>query len=443
MKKYQSYKESGDNWISEIPSHWNFARTKYVADVFGRIGFRGYTVEDIVVAGEGALSLSPSNIVDQKLNLEKRTYISWEKYYESPEIMVGNGEVILVKTASVGKVAFIDALMERATINPQLVVFKNYKVNSKYFYYYLSSLAFQQQVKRDLVGGVINTITQSDIGGYSFVGPPPDEQTAIVAYLDNKTERIDKLIANKQRLIELLAEERSAIISQAVTKGIRPNVKLRPSGNIWLGDIPDHWQVTKLRYLATKIGSGITPTGGANIYQKEGVPLLRSQNVYSDKLILDEVAYISEEIDELMSNSRIQEDDVLLNITGASIGRSFYVPKGFGRGNVNQHVCIIRPIQSAITTRYLHAVLVSRYGQSLIDACQTGANREGLNFQQIKSFNIPLSDIDEQEQIVEFVETRSKTIDSTIANIEREIELVREYRTALISEVVIGQIKVV
>ncbi|TAL57385.1 MAG: restriction endonuclease, partial [Bacteroidetes bacterium] len=175
---------------------------------------------------------------------------------------------------------------------------------------------------------------------------------------------------------------------------------------------------------------------------QEGIPLLRSQNIYSEGLILDDVAYISEEVDEQMSNSRIQEGDVLLNITGASIGRCFYVPKNFGRGNVNQHVCILRPIQSKITTEYLYSFLISGIGQNLIDACQNGANREGLNFQQLKSFVIPLPEISEQEEILKHIQTETQRIDSTVSKIEKEIELMNEYRTALISEAVTGKIKV-
>ena len=197
-----------------------------------------------------------------------------------------------------------------------------------------------------------------------------------------------------------------------------------------------------MKYVVSKVGSGITPTGGATVYQQEGIPLLRSQNIHPDRLELTDVAHISEEIDELMSNSRIQDYDVLLNITGASIGRCFYIPKGFGRGNVNQHVCIIRPIQSEIKTKYLHAILISGYGQTLIDICQTGANRKGLNFQQIKSFELSLPDIIEQDDIISHIQTETQKIDTTISKIEKEIELLQEYCTALISEVVTGKIKV-
>jgi type I restriction enzyme, S subunit len=254
--------------------------------------------------------------------------------------------------------------------------------------------------------------------------PPLEEQTAIANFLDDKTTQIDKLISNKQKLIELLKEERTAIINEAVSgKG-------------------KNWESKKLKYVVSKVGSGVTPKGGASVYANEGIPFLRSQNILSDRLELSDVAYISDEIDEQMSNSRIQDDDVLLNITGASIGRCFYVPKNFGNGNVNQHVCILRPMQSKIRTEYLHSFLISSNGQTLIDYCQNNANREGLNFQQIKSFEIPLPEITEQDEILKHIQAKTQRIDNTISKIEKEIELMNEYRTALISEVVTGKVKV-
>lgn len=217
---------------------------------------------------------------------------------------------------------------------------------------------------------------------------------------------------------------------------MKPYPQYKPSHIEWIGEIPEHWKVKKLKYLVAKVGSGITPTGGASVYQTFGIPLLRSQNIYSDKLELEDIAYISEEIDDLMSNSRVEDGDVLLNITGASIGRCYYIPNGFGRANVNQHVCIIRPLKNLIDTKFLHAILISNFGQIQIDISQNGANREGLNFQQIKSFDIFLPDINEQKIVVEYLNTKTTQIDTLIRKKQRLIELLREERAALINEAV-------
>jgi len=144
-----------------------------------------------------------------------------------------------------------------------------------------------------------------------------------------------------------------------------------------------------------------------------------------------------------MSNSRIQDGDVLLNITGASIGRCYFVPDGFGRGNVNQHVCIIRPNINEVSTVYLSLLLRSEIGQLQIRLQQTGANREGLNFEQLKNFYLPVAtSLNEQQSIVHHIESECSKIDFKKARTEELIELLTEYRTALISEAVTGKIKV-
>lgn len=428
MKTYDKYKPSGIDWIGDIPEHWKVKKLKF---------------SDEVIMGQSPNS-SDYNYVEVGFpfiqgNAEFTDTSPEPKLWcESASKFALLDDILLSVRAPVGAVNLAN---QKIGIGRGLCALRVNEHNNKFLYYFVIFL--HDELNSIGTGSTYLAVTTENVKNTFALLPPIIEQTAIAEFLDEKTAQIDKLIANKLRLIELLKEERTAIINQAVTRGINPHAKLKPSGIAWLGDIPEHWEVKKLKYLVSKVGSGITPSGGASVYQQEGIPLLRSQNIHSDKLALDDVAYITKEIDESMSNSRINEDDVLLNITGASIGRCYFVPKGFGRGNVNQHVCIIRPIQSAVKTEYLHAVLVSGYGQNLIDMCQTGANREGLNFQQIRGFDIPICDTDEQKQIVEFIEAKTQKIDATIEKIELEIKLLNEYRTALISEVVTGKIKMV
>ena len=212
--------------------------------------------------------------------------------------------------------------------------------------------------------------------------------------------------------------------------------KYKPSGIEWLGEIPEHWEVKRVKDLTFKIGSGVTPNGGAEVYSDSGIPFFRSQNIYNNRLSVDDIVYISEEIDDRMSNSRIRPNDLLLNITGASIGRCFYVSGDFKRGNVNQHVCIIRPNQKAISTKYLHLLFISQYGQILIDICQNGANREGLNFQQIKNFQFPILQLSEQSTIANYLDTKTTAIDRKIELLTAKAEKYKALRRSLINETV-------
>ncbi len=160
--------------------------------------------------------------------------------------------------------------------------------------------------------------------------------------------------------------------------------------NTEVGIIPEDWEVILLESLATKIGSGITPTGGSNVYKEDGRPLVRSQNIGWGKLLLDDVAYIDDEIHQTFPNTEIQLNDVFLNISGASIGRSSFANDKLVGGNVNQHVCIIRVIDNKLNPIFLNLFLLSKKGQKQIDSFQSGGNRQGLNIGQIRTFQIPI-----------------------------------------------------
>ncbi|WP_319546838.1 restriction endonuclease subunit S [Ruegeria conchae] len=188
-----------------LPENWSSRKIGDVCQIFGRIGFRGYTVDDIVAKGQGAISLSPSNVVDGKLVLAKNTYISWEKWEESPEIKITNGDIILVKTGStVGKAAIVRGLHEPATLNPQMVVFKKRRINETLLGYIVTSEGFQTQLAATSVGGALPTLSQKEIAGYSFACPDdPVEQEAIAEALsdaDGVIEGLERLIKKKRRI---------------------------------------------------------------------------------------------------------------------------------------------------------------------------------------------------------------------------------------------------
>ena len=209
----------------------------------------------------------------------------------------------------------------------------------------------------------------------------------------------------------------------------------KDSGVDWLGEIPVGWEIKKLKYGVSKVGSGVTPSGGASTYQLSGIPLLRSQNIHVDGIKMDDVAYIDEKLHDSMCNSKVQAGDVLLNITGASIGRCFYADENLGEANVNQHVCIIRP-DDKIKTSYLYFILRSDLGEAQINIEQTGSGREGLNFEAVKNFVIPYFSVEEQTAIANFLDRKTAEIDALITQKERLLELYEEEKTVIINHTV-------
>jgi restriction endonuclease S subunit len=168
----------------------------------------------------------------------------------------------------------------------------------------------------------------------------------------------------------------------------------------------------------------------------KGIPLFRSQNVTNDGFLLEDIAYISEEVDEGMKGTRVKPGDVLLNITGASIGRCFYTSNDFERGNVNQHVCIIRTKKNVTLPSYLHYCLVSDKGQEQINLTQTGANREGLSIEDIKGFSFDIPSIGEQQRIADYLDAKLGKIDARIAVLERQQNAYARLKKSVIHQAV-------
>ncbi len=198
-----------------------------------------------------------------------------------------------------------------------------------------------------------------------------------------------------------------------------------------VGTIPEDWEVNVLDELTIKIGSGITPTGGETVYKEDGRPFVRSQNIGWGQLILDDIAFIDDETHQTFPNTEIKLNDVFLNISGASIGRSSYANKMLIGGNVNQHVCIIRVIEEKINPIYLNLFILSRNGQKQIDSLQSGGNRQGLNIGQIKKFKIPLPSTKSEQTAIA---TALNDADALIISLEKLIEKKRAIKQGAMQE---------
>lgn len=218
LDKNVEMKDSRIEWVEEIPEGWDLLKLKYIANINGRIGYRGYTTNDIVDKGEGAISLSPSNIIDSKLNLESATYISWDKYEESPEIKVINNDIIFCKTGSgYGKCGIFTNVEFPSTINPQLVIIRMRQGNPSYLNYFLNSTIAQYQVETIVGGSTMPTISQEKLLSMNIIWPDLNSQNEIVDYLDEQFYKLHLLIKEKEVMITELESYKKSLICEYVT----------------------------------------------------------------------------------------------------------------------------------------------------------------------------------------------------------------------------------
>ena len=286
-----------------------------------------------------------------------------------------------------------------------------------------------KNILRFINGSTRTKLNQGDLKGIPLKIPPLPEQQKIAEILST----VDEQISTTQAIIDKSKKLKKGLMQKLFSEGIG-HTELKDTK---IGRIPKDWEVVKLNDYVLKVGSGVTPKGGSSVYLKEGIPLLRSQNVLYGKLYLDDVACIGEPQYQKMKNSQLQEHDVLLNISGASIGRSAVVPQHILPANVNQHVCIIRA-KDLIYSNYLCSFLLSREGQNQIFRLQAGGNREGLNFQQIRSFKIPLPPFTEQQKIAEIL----SEADAKIEKEELEKTKFEELKKGLMQQLLTGKKRV-
>lgn len=440
MVRLGKCKDSGDRSIGELPRSWEVTSIKNVLEI--PITDGPHTTPQLF--DYGVPFISAEAVKKGKLDFNRmRGYISEEDYLEfSQKYSPKKGDVFMIKSgATTGNVAMVETDDKFAIWSP-LAVFRSNesKVLSSFLHYYLGSPNFRSQVEINWSYGTQQNIGMGVLSNLKISYPSISEQTKIAQFLDHKTKIIDALIEKKEELIKKLEEQRQAIINETVTKGLNPNAKMKDSGVEWLGEIPEGWSIVPIRYLSNKVGSGVTPKGGAQVYQDSGILFIRSQNVYDDRLKLDDVSRISIEIHEKMSGSKVFLNDVLLNITGASIGRtSLYQINE--EANVNQHVCIIRS-NDKILPEYLHFVLQSEVGKLQVALGTTGGSREGLTFEAIKDFLIPLPSKEVQKSIMDSVKLELDSIQMIDSKLKIQIESLKKYRQSLISEAVTGKIDV-
>ena len=432
MAKYNNYKDTGIPWIGQIPLEWEVKRNKNV-----------FSCNKNIVGSESSstqlLSLTTNGI--RKKNIDE-TGGKIPESYDTYQHVKANDIVMCLFDLDCSAV-FSGLSKCDGMISPAYKILRcNESIMPGFADYWFRSVFVGRKFKY-LAKNIRYSLTYEDFSALEIPCPTLIEQKAIVDYLDCVCSNVDSIIAEAQASIEEYKAWKSSIIYEAVTKGLDPNVEMRDSGVEWVGKMPKTWSTCALKLLTTKIGSGKTPSGGAEVYTSEGVMFLRSQNIYNTGLEIDSVSFISNEIDESMSSTRVKYEDVLLNITGGSIGRCcLYDLKGIP-ANVNQHVCILRTDKTKLLPQYLRYFWNSASGPMVVAQYQTGGNRQGLNFEQIGSTKIPFCSIEEQKNIVDYLDIRCGEIDTLIKEKEVLISDLESYKKSLIFEVVTGKRKVV
>lgn len=426
--RYPAYKDSGVEWLGEVPAAWAllpfwtlFRRTK-------RTGYEG----------EQLLSVYRDHGVVPKSSRDDNNNKPSDDL--SPYQLVEPGDLAINKMkAWQGSVAISD---HRGIVSPAYFVYSATHTHHSRFLHYLFRSPRYITGYLSLSKGIrVNQwdLEPEDHSRMPVVIPSPAEQAAIANFLDHETAKIDALVSQQERLIELLKEKRQAVISHAVTKGLDPSVPMKDSGVDWLGEVPAHWEVRSISSVSTKITNGyVGPT--RDILVDQGVRYLQSLHIKGNKIRFDQPYFVREEWSLEHSKSILEEGDVLIVQTG-DIGQVAVVPPEFAGCNCHALI-IVSPIREVLSGDWLASLLNSDYGFHSLLSIQTGALHPHLNCGNVKFLFVPVPPREEQAVIQRHITASTEKFDDLILEAETAIELLRERRTALISAAVTGQIDV-
>jgi len=429
LQPYPEYKDSGVAWLGEVPEHWGMERAKWL--------FR--KMDRPVQESDEVVTCFRDGVVTLRKNRRVRGFTESLKEIGYQGIRSGD-LVIHAMDAFAGAVGVADSDGKGTPVYSVCEPAEG--VSPQYYAYTVREMARSQWILA-MAKGIRERSTDFRFDGFASQRvplPPSDEQSAVVRFLDHADRRIRRYIRAKQKLIKLLEEQKQAIIHSAVTRGLDPDVRLKPSGVAWLGEVPEHWAVRQIGHFA-RVGNGSTPSRGNSAYWHGGhYPWLNSASV-NRSTITSTDQFVTDVALRECHLPQVAPGSVLVAITGQGKTRGTVAVLNI-EATINQHIAYITPRRDKVSPEYLHLTLTAAYRELRTISDDSGSTKGALTCGDIAHFKVALPPADEHKQIVIAIRQETQTIDAALLRTHREISLLREYRTRLIADVVTGKLDV-
>ncbi|UPT97679.1 restriction endonuclease subunit S [Bradyrhizobium barranii subsp. apii] len=431
LQTYPEYKTTGLDWASYIPISWEVVPVKHVCTF--STGWTPPSGNAEHYAGDNLWAnisdVGPRILDDTAKRLSDKA-VALHGMSPSPV-----GSLLFSFKLSIGQVSFVGSEMYT---NEAIATFlPSAKIDLSFAYY-----AFPQMIPQNASENIYGAkmLNQQLIQSAKLVLPPLAEQAAVAAFLDCETAKIDALMKEQRQMVELLREKRQAVISRVVMKGLDPNVPMKPSGVEWLGEVPEHWEVSQLRHVArkgTSITYGIVQAGPDT---DGGIPYIRTSDMAGDKLSSDGYLRTSLEIDAAYARSKVTAGDVVIAIR-ATIGKPLIVPPFLEGANLTQGTAKFSPDASVLAEFICHFLRSSQaIGQ--FERLAKGATFKEITLEMLRKFQILRPPVEEQRRLIDFLASKVAELDRLILEAENAIALLQERRNALIGAAVTGEIDV-
>ncbi|ARV06100.1 hypothetical protein BTO04_05005 [Polaribacter sp. SA4-10] len=430
VQRYERYKESGVEWLGKIPEHWEALANKFIFNLKkNQVGKKS--------ADYDLLSLTLKGIVIRNLDNGGKFPAEFDTYQE---VKKGDFVFCLFDVEETPRCVGLSDYNGMIT-GAYTVMEPNENFDRSFLYYFYLNLDADKRMK-PLYTGLRNTISKDNFFAFKTFVPPLSEQTAIAQFLDDKTTKIDEAITIKEQQISLLKERKQILIHKAVTRGLNPNVKLKDSGVEWIGDIPKHWEVKRLKYFANIQGGFAF---NSSDFKDEGIQIIKIANTYMNCLSLDrqptfvDASYLQSHKDWVVS-----KNDILMSLTG-TLGKKDY---GFAilidddtKYLLNQRVAKITA-KNNFEPEYLVMLLQSDSYLNQLYCLPAGTKQANLSNNNVVNIKMPIPPRNERTEISKYIENGCGKIETAISLKQQEIAKLKEYKSSLINSVVTGKVKV-
>jgi len=433
LQPYPEYKESGVPWLGQIPARWDVRRMKLL---LREVDARSSTGKEQLLRVSQYTGVTQRKAIDgsDSPNTRASSLVGYKRV--TPHDLVIN--IMLAWNGSMG-VSRYDGIA-----SPAYCVYR-FKDGARPWYYHelLRLPLYKGRIKTASTGVVESRLRlySDDLGRIEAIQPPTEDQDAIVRFIDYANGRLERAIRAKRKVIALLHEQKQAIIHRAVTRGLDPTVPLKPSSIPWVGDIPAHWRTNRLKALVTEAVAG--PYGSSltkAMYVQQVYRVYGQQQVIPDDFKTGDY-YISPEKFSEMRRYQVYADDVLVSVMG-TVGRVAVVPADAEPGIINPRLVRYRPDFTRVRPRFLQLAMQSSPSRVQLLEASKGTTMDGLNMAILGRLVVAVPPLSEQDSILASIQTGTSPLATAIARFEREISLLREYRTRLVADVVTGKLDV-
>jgi type I restriction enzyme, S subunit len=439
FRRYSSYKTSGVEWLGEIPRDWDVKRLKQACHVFPS------NVDKKSHDGETPVFLC--NYTDVYYNDTITSALEFMSASATPEqiakFTLRAGDTIVTKDSEtaddIAIASYVLSDLPGVVCGYHLAMIRPRPPTVGAFVKRLFDSVYVKSRFEVLANGLTRVgLGQYELDNVELPFPSVREQIQIVTFLDRETAKIDKLVAEQRRLIELLEEKRQAVVSHVVTRGLNPNAPMRASGVDWLGDVPAHWEVRRLKYVSPQITVGIV-VEPSKYYVDEGISALRSLNIAPGRVTLENLVFISKDANELHAKSKLKAGD-LVAVRSGQPGTTAVIPPELDGCNCIDLIIIRKPTNGS--EQFLCWYLSSDVAVMHFSMGSGGAIQQHFNVGTAMNLVVPVPPSKEQYAIVDFIKVETNKIDVLSAEAQRTIDLLQERRTSLISAAVTGEIDV-